>query len=1119
MNENYNILIKKLDEFIRKYYRNQLLKGVLLFLALFLFSFLVVNILEYLGHFGTFIRTMLFYFFLVSNFGILTYYILFPVLKLIRIGNIISYEQASEIIGKHFSAIGDKLINTLQLQELMEQNRGRIDLLEASINQKIHVLKPVPFGLAIDFSKNKKFLKYTLPPVFILLAILFVSPSLVLKPTNRIIGHSTVFVEEMPFHIVILNQKMEAFQQDDFILKVKVTGDKIPDDMFIESEGITYKLTKENKIYFNYTFKSLQRSKKFILVTGRYRTREYEVIVYPKPTILNFEVDIRFPEYLNRKEEIFENTGDMTIPEGTMASWRLVTKDVDSVVMKFDGISVRVKKEGNNRFEYSLVCLKNRRYTIHPVNAFVRNTDSLVYNLLVIPDGNPVISMGSAIDTLLPTRIYFKGMIKDDYGFSGLTFNYFLIKRGDSVEKTRKTEPLQIIKGLNQQPFYYTLDLAAISQDPEDEIQYFFEVCDNDGIHGPKCTRTFLFKYKAPTDQEIHNISSQKEQDITKDLESALKDAKALQKQIDAMNKKMTEKSSMSWQDKKQLEELLQKEKNIKESLDNIQKQNEQKNLFEQTYQKPDSIMMEKQKQLNELFKDLMDDEMKKMVDEIRKMLDKIDKNEVSKVLEKMKLSNKDVQKQLDRSIDIFKQIEFEKELSKTIEDLKKLAGEEEKLAEKTENSEQVKDELKKEQEDIRKKYDDVKKNIEELEEKNKKLDEPAQFPSTDQKQEEINKNLEESKNALEKKDKKSAKESQKNAAKGMKSVADQLQAMKEDNDTEEEAEDAALLRQILENLVRISFNQEDLMNKTKTINRNDPKYLNLIQEQNDLKEDLAMVEDSLNQLAKRQIMIKPFILREISSINRNVDETVKNLNDRNVQVASTKQQFVMTSVNNLALMLDESLKKMESQSNSQCKKPGKSTCNNPGGKGKKSIKSLRQLQEQLNKKLQGLKKNMDSKSDKGEGKMGSEGKKKMSEQMARMAAEQEAIRNEMRKYQDQLNEEGKKTSGGLNDAMQKMEETEKDLVNKRVLQETLKRQQDILTRLLESEKAELQREQEEKRESTEAKNQKISNPKGIFEYKGKKEGETDLMKTVQPSYNYFYKTKINDYFLKFEQK
>jgi seryl-tRNA synthetase len=145
-------------------------------------------------------------------------------------------------------------------------------------------------------------------------------------------------------------------------------------------------------------------------------------------------------------------------------------------------------------------------------------------------------------------------------------------------------------------------------------------------------------------------------------------------------------------------------------------------------------------------------------------------------------------------------------------------------------------------------------------------------------------------------------------------------------------------------------------------------------------------------------------------------------------------------------------------------------------------------------------------------------GEKSMSEQLARLAAQQEAIRDQMNKYADQMNEEGLKDGGQMSQMVKKMEETEKDLVNKKILQETLNRQQEILTHMLESEKAELKRGQEEKRQSTEAKNPKISNHFLNLQYKSTNAANNlDLLKTVEPSYNYFYKNKINWYFLKFE--
>jgi hypothetical protein len=140
-----------------------------------------------------------------------------------------------------------------------------------------------------------------------------------------------------------------------------------------------------------------------------------------------------------------------------------------------------------------------------------------------------------------------------------------------------------------------------------------------------------------------------------------------------------------------------------------------------------------------------------------------------------------------------------------------------------------------------------------------------------------------------------------------------------------------------------------------------------------------------------------------------------------------------------------------------------------------------------------------------------------MSQELARLAAQQEAIRKELSKMADQLNKDGK-GGGNIGKLAEKMEETETDLVNKILNNETMKRQQEILTRLLESEKAEKEREMDEKRQSNEAKNENLSNPNEFLEYNRLKQKETELLKTVPPSLNPFYKTKVNEYFNNFEE-
>jgi hypothetical protein len=82
---------------------------------------------------------------------------------------------------------------------------------------------------------------------------------------------------------------------------------------------------------------------------------------------------------------------------------------------------------------------------------------------------------------------------------------------------------------------------------------------------------------------------------------------------------------------------------------------------------------------------------------------------------------------------------------------------------------------------------------------------------------------------------------------------------------------------------------------------------------------------------------------------------------------------------------------------------------------------------------------------------------------------------------------------------MKEMEQTEKELVNKFINQQTMHRQQEIMTRLLESERAEIQREKEEKRESKTAQDVPPIPPSKLLDEKLK--------------LNYFYKNKVNNYF------
>ena len=86
------------------------------------------------------------------------------------------------------------------------------------------------------------------------------------------------------------------------------------------------------------------------------------------------------------------------------------------------------------------------------------------------------------------------------------------------------------------------------------------------------------------------------------------------------------------------------------------------------------------------------------------------------------------------------------------------------------------------------------------------------------------------------------------------------------------------------------------------------------------------------------------------------------------------------------------------------------------------------------------------------------------------------------------------------------------DLVNKRLTNEMMKRQEEILSNLLKHEKAEREKDQDKKRKGKTAQNYERKRPPSMEEYLKKREAEIDLYKTVSPSLRPYYRKLVEQY-------
>ncbi|HHH52965.1 MAG TPA: DUF4175 domain-containing protein, partial [Bacteroidetes bacterium] len=441
--KNYNILIDKLDRFIRRFYLNKLIRGTIYFFTLVIVLFLIFSLLESRFYFDKFIRKIIFYSFIFSSIGGFIYWVIYPLTKYFQLGKTISRAQAATIIGDHFSDVKDKLLNVLQLYDLT-QSESNNELLFAGIDQKSEKIKLVPFKSAIKLGKNKKYLKYLIPPALILILILLVSPGTIKSSTNRIIENNKDFEAPAPFHFNILNKEMKVVQFEDFDLEASVYGDYMPSDVYIDLNGYEYRLEK-NGDKFIYHFKNIREPVKFQLFSGKVKSKTYKLDVIPKPLVIDFTIDADYPAYTKQKDEVFKNTGDIVILEGTKLKWNLNAINTDSAFFEF-GANKRkyiAAPKSKNEFQFKKVIRNNTGYKLFITNNEIDTPDSVAYSINVIKDKYPTITVQQFKDSLDNALLYFVGDASDDYGLTNIIFNYRIYDKNDN-EIMYKKEKLKL---------------------------------------------------------------------------------------------------------------------------------------------------------------------------------------------------------------------------------------------------------------------------------------------------------------------------------------------------------------------------------------------------------------------------------------------------------------------------------------------------------------------------------------------------------------------------------------------------------------------------------------------------------------------------------------------------
>lgn len=1002
----------------------------------------------------------------------------------------ISDERAAYNIGSVVPEISDKLLNLVQLKKIESDN----SLLLATIDQRINQMNVVPMEEVISYKENLKYLKYLVLPFLAVALFAILSPKTILEPTKRIVQFNKNFIPAAPFTFELQNESLLAFRNEDFKLQLVLSGQEIPENVYLVNDDRKIKLSKTGDRIYDYQFEKIQQSTLFHFEAAGFHSNAYTIEVVNRPNIKNFAISLTYPDYINKDQDRLDNIGSFQVPVGTVAKWMINTSDAEQIAINFksDDDDFSFQEVDNQIFNYEKSILKSDEYSIGLKNGFSANKETIKYSIEIIPDEFPKINLDQLKDTVLFQYLIFGGNISDDYGLTDLSIFYKKSREGQPDAASFEPLKLTIDRSKNNQSFYYQWNLEDFDLQNGEKLEYYLQVKDNDGINGRKSSKTATYTFQVPSVEKLRNELKISSESSENQIDKTLEESKQLNEDLKDIQNRLKGKKELSWQDQKQIEDMIQRKNALEKAIEELQEQfksdAEKRKRFDTEMNEE---LKEKLDQLQELMDELLDEETKKMYEELQKLLEE-QKNmdDLKDVIDKLNSKEENLEKELERTLELFKKMKFEMKINENLNRTQELQQKQEEAAENSLEKSSEQESLMQEQEELNEEFQELKEEINEMLELNQELKRPQPMQDLSEETKSIEKQQKEAQQNLQENKNKKANKAQQGASQQMKKMAEKMQTMQSMMMESSMNLNLNQLRDILDNLIKLSFEQEQVMQEFRSVHQSDPRFLELSQLQLKIKDDAKVIQDSLISLSKEDFRIQSVVTRKVDEMNQYLDETAEAIKERKKGEAIGKQQFTMTTINDLALLLDDVMSQMMN------------SMGMGGGQPQNTrVPSMSELQQQLSEKIQQLKKS---------GKSG----RQLSEELAKMAAEQERIRQMLQEMEEKMNNSGGKDPGNsLKDIEDKMEMSEMDLVNKQLTEQLIQRQKEIVTRLLEAENAQKERELDDERESQQAKEYEKNIPRAFEEYIKAKEREIELLKTVPPKLNPYYKKEVNEYF------
>ncbi|MDZ7261411.1 MAG: hypothetical protein ONB05_04825, partial [candidate division KSB1 bacterium] len=562
-------------------------QGLLITVSASLVLGLIGVVTESLFRLETYGRSTLDLILLLIALGIVVWYVLRPFYSLFFKPDTPDDDSLALRVGEKYPHIKDKLVNALQVFRKHTHNPEgySLELVDASLLEIAEEVKELDFHTVVDYRPLKKMGQWA-GIIFagcLIFWVAFWSP--LSDASYRLLHPFTEFKVAPQFTLKVLPGNIEVLKGETVKIQALVEGKQPVDELILTLKRVDngveqHKILQpESPGRFQYLIENIKDSTEYFVRAQSVVSSKYLISVIELPMVRNLRLKLTYPAY-SRLETRFldENVGDVTALKGTQVQVTIkANKGLEKAELVFDGKTITEMKVSGLEAKGNFTLRKDGSYHIRLTDGQGNtNQDPIEYRLAVIEDQYPTVRIpvpGMDMDMGEDMRLFLVIEAEDDFGFSSARLGYRIIREGVHAEKDSHYINFQLPPAQNEKiGFNYDWDLSELNLMPEDVVNYFAEVFDNDLVSGPKNTRSLTYRVRFPSLQEIYAEVEKEHQETFQSLEGMYEQSKQLKEKLDQIVQEMKKDPNLNWEEKKQVEEALKTQQKMQQELEEVQK-------------------------------------------------------------------------------------------------------------------------------------------------------------------------------------------------------------------------------------------------------------------------------------------------------------------------------------------------------------------------------------------------------------------------------------------------------------------------------------------------------------------------------------------------------------------